>query len=143
LALSLANSGEEWRLRTHPHIADDLRGYLVACTAAAHRARVYTLIVYTGIVLERIGGFDWDAANVGHILRHSVTPLEVEDVAVRPHVVIPARTIKSENRWKLFGKASSGRYLVVVFTIRRKLFRAVTAYEMNTAERTMYARQID
>ncbi len=34
-------------------------------------------------------------------------------------------------------------YLVVVFTIRRKLFRTVTAYEMNAAERRKYAPQID
>ena len=33
--------------------------------------------------------------------------------------------------------------LVVVFTIRRNLFRTVTAYEMNAAERSNYAPQID
>jgi uncharacterized DUF497 family protein len=35
------------------------------------------------------------------------------------------------------------RYLVVVFTVRRKLFRTVTAYEMNVAERRRYAPKID
>ena len=35
------------------------------------------------------------------------------------------------------------RYLTVVFTIRRKRFRTVTAYEMNAAERRKYAPQID
>jgi hypothetical protein len=35
------------------------------------------------------------------------------------------------------------RYLAVVFTIRRKRFRTVTAYGMNAAERTRYAPQID
>ncbi len=35
--------------------------------------------------------FDWDAANVGHILRHRVTPFEVEEVASRPHVSMPAK----------------------------------------------------
>jgi len=30
---------------------------------------VYTPIVYTGMVLEELEAFDWDAANVGHILR--------------------------------------------------------------------------
>jgi uncharacterized DUF497 family protein len=84
----------------------------------------------------------WDAANVGHILRHAVTPFEVEDVAGRPHVIVAARTIKGENRWTLFGKTGAGRYLVVVFTIRLRLFRTVTAYEMNLAERRKYAAQI-
>ncbi len=94
-------------------------------------------------MLDKLRGFDWDAANVGHILRHGVSPVEVEEVAGRAHVIVTARTIKGEKRWKLFGKARSGRYLVVVFTIRRNLFRTVTAYEMNAAERRNYAPQID
>jgi uncharacterized DUF497 family protein len=73
-----------------------------------------------------------DEANAGHILRHAVTPFAVEEVPVN-----------REKRWKLFGKTASGRYLIVVFTIRRKLFRTVTAYEMNAAERSKYAPQID
>jgi len=93
--------------------------------------------------MAEIEGFDWDSANVGHILRHAVTPFEVEEVAARPHVTIPAKTIHGEARWKLFGKTASHRYLLVVFTIRRKLFRTVTAYEMNAAERRKYAPQLD
>ena len=46
-------------------------------------------------------------------------------------------------RWKLFGRTRGGRYLVVVFTVRRKRFRAVTAYTMNQAERRVYAPEID
>ncbi|MGA2134051.1 MAG: BrnT family toxin [Bryobacteraceae bacterium] len=84
-------------------------------------------------MLDRLVGFDWDAANVEHILRHSVTPFEVERAA----------TVKREERWKLFGKTESGRYLVVVFTIRRRLFRTVTAYEMTATETRHYAPQID
>jgi uncharacterized protein len=94
-------------------------------------------------VLEEFEGFDWDASNVGHILRHAVTPFEVEEAVGGPHVVIPARTVKRERRWKLFGKAASGRFLVVVFTVRRKVLRTVTAYEMNAAERKQYAPKID
>jgi uncharacterized DUF497 family protein len=104
---------------------------------------VYTLVVYTEVVLDKLAGFEWDAANVGHILRHAVTPFEVEEVAGRPHAIIPAKSVGGENRWKLFGKTASGRYLVVVFTIRRKRFRAVTAYEMNVTDRRNYASQID
>ena len=93
--------------------------------------------------MDDLQGFDWDAANVGHILRHGVAPIEVEEVASRPHVTIPAKTIGGEERWKLLGKTASSRYLVVVFTLRRRRFRTVTAYEMNAAERTKYAPQID
>jgi uncharacterized DUF497 family protein len=94
-------------------------------------------------VLDKIEGFDWDDANVGHVLRHAVTPFEVEEAVSGKSVIIPATTIKRERRWKLFGKAASGRRLVVVFTVRRKLLRTVTAYEMNATERRKYAPQID
>ena len=88
-------------------------------------------------------GFDWDAANVSHILRHGVTPFEVEEVVDRAHVIIPAKAVEGEDRWKLFGKTRSQRCLVVVFTIRRERFRTVTAYDMNAAERKKYVSQID
>ena len=80
---------------------------------------------------------------MGHILRHAVTPFEVEEVFSRPHALMPARTTEGESRWKLFGSTASGRYLVVVFTIRGKLVRTVTAYEMNVAERRKYAPKSD
>lgn len=104
--------------------------------------RIYYLCIYS----ERMNdpkGFDWDAASVAHILRHAVTPFDVEEVVGRAHLTIAAKTIKGKKRWKLFGKMRSGRYLVVVFTIRRRLFRTVTAYEMNVSERKKYAPQID
>ena len=93
--------------------------------------------------MDEIDGFDWDAANVGHKLRHAVTPFEVEEVVGRTHATITAKTIDGEKRWKLLGETASSRYLVVVFTIRRRLFRTVTAYQINAAERTKYAPQID
>lgn len=90
----------------------------------------------------QIEGFDWDVANVGHVLRHSVTPAEVEEAVGRRHVMIPAKMIHGEERWKLFGTTAGNRYVVVVFTIRRNLFRTVTAYPMHAAERRKYAPQI-
>lgn len=102
---------------------------------------VYTDCVYTEGV-ESLQGFQWDAANVEHILRHNVTPFEVEDAVGSPHLVFPANAVRGEKRWKLLGKTSANRYLVVVFTVRGKLFRAVTAHEMNISERKKYASQI-
>lgn len=90
-----------------------------------------------------VRGFDWDAANVGHILRHGVTPFEVEEAVSRPNVTVPAKAVGGEERWKLFGKTAANRYLVVVFTIRRKRFRTVTAYQMSRVERRKYGAQID
>jgi uncharacterized DUF497 family protein len=58
-------------------------------------------------------------------------------------VTIRARPVAGEERWKLFGRTAAGRYLVVVFTIRRKYFRTVTAYQMNATERRKYGPQIE
>jgi hypothetical protein len=57
------------------------------------------------VVLDKIEGFDWDYANVGHVARHAVTPFEVEEVTTGKYVAIQARTVKGERRWKLFGMA--------------------------------------
>jgi len=94
-------------------------------------------------VLSGLEGFDWDAHNVGHIARHGVTPIEVEQVTRQPHVLFPAAARHGESRWKLLGRTKAGRYLVVVFTIRRNKLRIVTAYPMNSAERSAYAPEID
>lgn len=63
------------------------------------------------------------------------------------NVVIPAKAVQGEKRWKLFGRTwaglGAGRYLVVVFTIRQTRLRPVTAYTMNQAERGIYGSQID
>jgi uncharacterized DUF497 family protein len=93
-------------------------------------------------VLDRLDGFDWDDANVDHILRHNVLPSEVEAAVRGKIVIVPALTIDGENRWRLYGKAG-GRYLVVIFTVRLNRFRTVTAHDMNRSERKRYASQID
>ncbi len=94
-------------------------------------------------MLDDLLGFDWDAHNVGHIAAHQVMPQEVEEAVGRSHVVFAAPPRGGEKRWKLLGKSAAGRYLVVVFTIRRKRFRTVTAYAMNQAERRRYAPEIE
>jgi uncharacterized DUF497 family protein len=99
--------------------------------------------VYTGGVLEDLLGFDWDAHNVGHVALHDVAPAEVEQTTIYEHVIIPAAPRGGEKRWKLFGRTTVGRYLVVVFTIRGRRFRPVTAYTMNRAERRLYGAQIE
>jgi uncharacterized DUF497 family protein len=94
-------------------------------------------------VFDAIQGFDWDLHNVGHVDRHGVDPTEVEEAVERPHAIIPAREAGGEKRWKLFGTSAAGRYLVVVFTIRDRRLRPVTAHTMNQRERRIYAPEID
>jgi uncharacterized protein len=94
-------------------------------------------------VLDGVEGFDWDLHNVRHVARHGVDPAEIEEVFERPHVIIPAKSMGGEKRWKLFGTSAAGRYLVVVFTLRDDRVRPVTAHTMNQRERRIYAPEID
>jgi uncharacterized DUF497 family protein len=94
-------------------------------------------------VFDGIEGFEWDVDNVSHVGRHGVTPFEVEEAMAGRHVVIPARAVQGEERWKLLGRTAGGRYLVFVFTIRVHRIRPITAYTMNRAERTIYGPHID
>jgi uncharacterized DUF497 family protein len=94
-------------------------------------------------LLDRLSGFDWDVHNICHVALHGVSPAEVEEATTLRHMIIPAAPGKNEKRWKLFGKTTVGRHLVVVFTIRLNKMRTVTAYTMNQAERKLYAPQID
>jgi hypothetical protein len=94
-------------------------------------------------VLDQLAGFEWDVHNVGHIATHEVSPAEAEEVVSLRHVIIPAAPKSGEKRWKLLGTTEAGRYLVVVFTIRRRRFRTVTAYPMNRVERSAYAPEIE
>jgi hypothetical protein len=59
-------------------------------------------------VLDKIEGFDWDTANVDHILRHDVTPIEVEEITGGTYVIIPATTVKREKRWSCLAKRHPG-----------------------------------
>ncbi len=94
-------------------------------------------------MLDRLLGFEWDVHNIGHIAEHGVLPGEVEEAAARPNIIIPGSATGNERRWKLFGRTVAKRYVVVVFTIRAKRFRTITAYTMNQAERKRYGNEIE
>jgi hypothetical protein len=70
------------------------------------------VVVYTQIVWNKLQGFDWDVANVGHILRHAVSPpsrLRRPRAARMSSFGIRSKTINGEKRRKLFGKTASSR----------------------------------
>ena len=68
------------------------------------RLTVHTAVVYTITVLGGAKGFDWDLDNGGYVARPGTHPAEVEEAVEQPHLIIPARDIQGEKRWKLFGK---------------------------------------
>ena len=86
-------------------------------------------------------GFDWDDANRDkNYLKHNVRNGECEDVFFNQPLVIVSDTThsKKEKRCAAFGITDGGRKLMVVFTIRAKLIRVISARDMNAKERRYY-----
>ena len=63
--------------------------------------------------------FDWDEANVGHVVRHGVEPWEAEEAVLDPYrIAFSTRKTLGERRFALVGATESGRMLFVVYTQR-------------------------
>ena len=93
--------------------------------------------------LENCTGFDWDDANAHkNWERHRVTPEEAEDVFFNEPLAVRGdpRHSKREKRYYVLGQTSAGRRLFVVFTVRRKLIRVISARDMNRNETGIYER---
>jgi hypothetical protein len=81
---------------------------------------------------------DWDAANLGHIARHRVTPGEVEQVFANAPMIVGTQEHPEEERCLCFGRTNLGRFLTVVYTERKGKIRVVTVYRMTRAQQRMY-----
>lgn len=91
-------------------------------------------------LLECIG-FDWDEGNSEKNLeKHDVSDGECEEVFFNdPHVVGEDPThSQEEQRGFALGQTNAGRLLFVVFTVRRKLIRVISARDMTSAEQRRY-----
>ncbi len=86
----------------------------------------------------RIEDFDWDEINRRHLARHRVTPDEVEEVFVNPLYLRRSHS----GRYIAYGKTAEGRFLLVVFELRGKIIRVVTARDMTSKEKRLYRRRI-
>jgi uncharacterized DUF497 family protein len=78
--------------------------------------------------------FEWDKGNLCEISAHDVTPGEFEE-AFASRKVAQRRLLKGERRAVAIGITRAGRILVLVYTKRGRLFRAVTAFESRKARR--------
>jgi uncharacterized protein len=91
--------------------------------------------------LQSCTGFDWDDANTHkNWERHQVTPEEAEDVFFHEPLVVrsDARHSRQEKRYYVLGQTGAGRRLFIVFMIRRKLIRVISARDMNRNETESY-----
>jgi hypothetical protein len=96
------------------------------------------------IDFESLAGFQWDAGNSDkNWTKHGVENWETEQIFFnKPLIVLddPIHSL-SEKRWAAFGKSEGGRLLVVIFTVREKLIRVISARDMNRKERRFYEKE--
>ena len=86
-------------------------------------------------------GFDWDQGNlIKNWEKHKVSALECEEIFFNHPLVatFDEKHSKDENRYYCLGQTNSGRLLFVVFTVRNKLIRIISARDMSIKEREVY-----
>lgn len=86
-------------------------------------------------------GFEWDKNNSEKIwLRHRVSPSESEQIFFNLPLVAAAAEKYSEkgNRYYALGHTDANRKLFVVFTVRTKNIRIISARDMSRKERKVY-----
>jgi len=85
-------------------------------------------------------GFQWDEWNADKIWdKHQVSRAECEQVFFNePLVAKDVDHSQDEQRYFVLGVTDQGRKLFIVFTIRNKLIRVITARDMSKKERRIY-----
>lgn len=95
-------------------------------------------------VLRSPRSFDWDAGNRGKNFRtHKVTDEECEEVFADPAKKILVDPLHSdgERRFVLVGSTKRGRFLFLVFTLRRQKIRVISARDLKRKEYPLYKEQ--
>ena len=86
-------------------------------------------------------GFEWDKSNIDkNWIKHNVTPQECEQIFFNQPLVVADDTKHSmaENRYYALGQTDAERMLFIVFTIRKKQIRIISARDINRKERRIY-----
>ena len=89
-------------------------------------------------------GFDWDEGNSEkNWILHQVARSECEQAFFNEPLIVADDTKHSqiEKRWFVLGKTDTKRLLFMVFTIRNKLIRIISARDMNKREKEVYDEQ--
>ncbi|PIU73642.1 hypothetical protein COS78_01185 [Candidatus Shapirobacteria bacterium CG06_land_8_20_14_3_00_40_12] len=90
------------------------------------------------MILADLEGFDWDGWNkIKNLVKHQVENKECEDVFFnQPKLVeFDKKHSTIEKRYKILGVTDRKRQLLVVFTIRNKKIRIISARDQSKKER--------
>ena len=90
-------------------------------------------------------GFEWDQGNSEkNWILHQVARSECEQVFFNEPLIVVDDTKHSqtEKRWFVLGKTDTELLLFIVFTIRNKLIRIISARDMNKKEKEISYEQI-
>ena len=83
--------------------------------------------------------FEWDEGNSAKSwARHGVRPSECEEVFWQQPLAEDLSPSQSEPRFLALGKTFAGRRLLVVFTVRLRRLRVISARDMSRKERSAY-----
>ncbi len=92
-------------------------------------------------LLVECTGFEWDGGNKDkNWLKHRVSNSECEQIFLNRLLIVQFDKNHSETeaRFYALGHTDSGRKLFVVFTIRGRLIRVISARDMSRKEREIY-----
>jgi uncharacterized DUF497 family protein len=94
----------------------------------------------------RVAGFEWDAGNLDHCLKHGVSRPEVEAIFAGTVNLLPdAGHSLNERRFRAVGRTLAGRAIFIVFTLRERgghrYIRPVSARFMHQEEIDAYEKE--
>jgi len=85
--------------------------------------------------------FQWDEGNIDKNLQtHNVSSSECEQTFLNVPVIAyeDIKHSQKEARYYALGKTDEDRFLYIVFTVRKKQIRIISARDMNKKERQVY-----
>jgi len=85
----------------------------------------------------KIEKISWDQETVNHIVRHAVSPEEVEEVLFNEDdkpIILKGK----ESKYLAYGQTQSGRYLLVVWVSHYKKTGIITARDLTKKEKQFY-----
>ena len=93
------------------------------------------------VTKQRIVEFEWDEGNIDKSYqKHGISPNEAEEIFLDKKLKIEkdVKHSQEEERLIAFGKTNAGKILFVVFMMRDKKIRVISARITNLKERRRY-----